>query len=71
MVRIVYTLIQDISPFLNIALLNSIFNKIREIPVDTYDEKFLTFLQDLTKKALESQFHEKVQSLKKEEDKFN
>lgn len=56
MVRIVYSLIQEISPVLTMDLINEIFNRIREIPLDTYDEKFLAFLQDLTKKALEQQF---------------
>ena len=63
MVRIVYALIQEISGHLNINLLNEFFERIRTVPQKMYDEKFLTFLKELTQKALTQTFLSQVNSI--------
>jgi hypothetical protein len=54
MVRIVYNVIQEISPVLPLNLINEFFKRIRQVPQNQYDEKFLNFLKELTSRALES-----------------
>lgn len=52
-VRVVYGLITDIALDLPAPLLDSLFQKIAEVPQTQYTEMYLGFLKDFTIKAFE------------------
>lgn len=56
MVRVVYNIIKDIVPFINLQYIDLFFTKIQSVSPQHYDEKFLTFLKDFTQKALENYY---------------
>lgn len=56
MVRVIYTIIKDLVPYISEELIDSLFQRILTVPQKQYDEKFLVFLKDFTLKALENFF---------------
>lgn len=56
MVRVVYNIIKDLVPFINLHYVDLFYAKIKTVPPQQYDEKFLNFLKDFTQKALENYF---------------
>lgn len=54
MVRVVYSLIKDIVPYLSIDYIDLFYEKVKAVPQQQYDEKFLLFLKEFTLKALDN-----------------
>lgn len=56
MVRVVYNIIKDLVPSINLEYIDLFFTKIQSVPTSQYDEKFLMFLKDFTQRALENYY---------------
>ena len=60
MVRLVYSIIQDLVPSIEVKFVDLFYTRIQSVPQSMYDDKFLDFLRDFTQKALENYFDTKV-----------
>ena len=59
MVRAVYNLIEEVQSSFSLKVIDALFEKIKTVPPQQYDEKYLNFLREFTKTALETRYREK------------
>lgn len=68
MVRVVYTTIKDLVPYISLEYIDILYEKIKTVSYQQYDEKFLAFLKDFTLKALENFYEYKNNEMSLRED---
>lgn len=67
MVRVVYSIIQELVPSIDVRYVDNFFLRISQVPASQYDDKFLEFLREFTLKALENFFKARTQECQLEE----
>ena len=68
MVRVVYTTIKDLVPYISLEYIDILYEKIKTVSYQQYDEKFLAFLKEFTLKALENFYEYKNNEMSLRED---
>ena len=66
MVRAVYNLIEDVQSSFSLKVIDALFERIKSVPPQQYDEKYLNFLREFTKAALEKRYQDKFQQFSRE-----
>ena len=61
MVRAVYNLIEEVQQSFSLKVIDSFFSKIKDVPLQQFDEKHLNFLREFTKTALDKTYRDKLQ----------
>jgi hypothetical protein len=56
MVRVVYHMIQELVPHVDVKYIDHLYQKIQQVPAAQYDEKFIDFLKNFTMKSLENYY---------------
>lgn len=56
MVRVVYHMIQELVPHVDVKYIDLLHQKIQQVPAVQYDEKFIDFLKFFTMKSLENYY---------------